>query len=476
MQKIDLLVSGPHFYTMQGEGVGYLSEAALAVDRGKIIAIGPQPEILAAYRAERTLDATGHVVLPGLIDAHMHTHMGILRGLAQDTNYWMMYGLGPFAGALEGNSPAEEAGSQLAILEGLRAGTTTFGDFGNNMEQVCRFIEKVGARGRITVMVREALRRAYHPGELYEFSQGYGQQTLQENLDVFERWHNAANGRLTVLFGPQGPDFVSQAMLLRVRELALARQTRIHMHTQQGDRETAQIMGRYGQRPVAWLDGLGYLDDNLIAVHLTDASEEEAALVARRGASMILCSGSIGIIDGIVPPARAFQEAGGAVALGSDQAPGNNCHNIFNEMKLTALFNKIRYQDPEVMPAWKTLRMATIEGARAIGLGDRIGSLEPGKQADFILVDLSRPSMLPVFTEPMRNIVPNLVYSARGDEVTTVVVDGQVVYENGRVQTVDETEILERAQSLANPLGPQAAAEFWRINGTNARFMREEKL
>jgi 5-methylthioadenosine/S-adenosylhomocysteine deaminase len=473
-QKIDLLVFGPHFYTLQGEGVGYLPDAAMAVDRGKILAIGPRAEILPAYSATRTINAAGHAVLPGFIDAHMHTNMAILRGLAQDTNYWMMYGLGPFAAVLD--EEAMEAGSRLAILEGVRAGTTTFGDYANGMDKVCRFIEKLGVRGRITVMVREAVRRVYNPGELYEFDENYGHETLRENLAVFDKWHNGANGRITVLFGPQGPDFLSREMLLKVRQLALERGTKIHMHTQQGDRETAQIMLRYGQRPIAWLDGLGYLDENLIAVHLTDANNEEAALVARRGASMILCSGSIGIIDGIVPPAKAFQDAGGNVALGSDQAPGNNCHNIINEMKLTALFNKIRYQNPEVMPAWKVLRMATIEGARAIGLGDQIGSLAPDKRADFILIDLNKPSMLPTFTEPMRNIVPNLVYSARGDEVAIVAVDGQIIYEQGQILTVDEAEILEQAQSLAQPLGPKAAEEFWRINGTNAQFMREDKL
>jgi len=164
------------------------------------------------------------------------------------------------------------------------------------------------------------------------------------------------------------------------------------------------------------------------------------------------------------------------VALGSDQAPGNNCHNIINEMKLTALFNKIRYGNPEVMPAWRVLRMATIEGARAIGLGHEIGSLEVGKRADFLLLNLRTPTMMPLFVEPMRNMAPNLVYSARGDEVATVVVDGQVVYEGGRFRRVDEAEVSDRAQRLAGPIGPAAAAEFHRIDGTNARFMREERL
>src|SRR5262249_38752310 len=148
-------------------------------------------------------------------------------------------------------------------------------------------------------------------------------------------------GRITVLFGPQGPDFLSPELLLEVRRLARERATLVHMHTAQGDRETAQMLCRYGKRPIAWLDELGYLDPTLIAVHLTDAVDEGAALGPRRRASMALCSGSMGIIEGIVPPARAFQAAGGMVALGSDQAPGNNCHNLWNEMKLTALLNKV---------------------------------------------------------------------------------------------------------------------------------------
>lgn len=478
MQKIDLVVSGPHFYTMAGPGVGYQPDRAMAVDRGRILAIGSQAEILASYQAERHLDATDQAVLPGFIDAHMHTAEAILRGLAQDTSHWMMYGLGPFAEVLESSQgqAAREVGTQLAFIEAIRTGTTTFGDFGNGMDSVCRWVEKVGVRACITVTIREAVRRIYQPGELYEFDVDMGRRSLTENLEVMEKWQGGAGGRIRVLFGPQGADFVSREMLLEVRRLALEHQTKIHMHTQQGDRETAQIMKRYGQRPIVWLDDLGYLDSNLLAVHLTDANEEEAALVAQRGASMVLCSGSIGIIDGIVPPAHAFQKAGGKVALGSDQAPGNNCHNIINEMKLTALFNKIRYTDPEVMPAWKVLRMATIEGAEALGLGQEIGSLEEGKRADFILLDLNKPSMTPLYSEPMRNIVPNLVYSARGDEVTTVVVDGRVVYEHGKIQTVNESEILATAQGLAQGIGVAASKRFWEIDGSNAHFMREGKL
>jgi 5-methylthioadenosine/S-adenosylhomocysteine deaminase len=386
----------------------------------------------------------------------------------------MMYGLGPFSNVM--TPEASLAGSKVAIIEAIRAGTTTIGDFGVAMEPVCEVIAQLGARGHITHTVREARHRVYNPGELYEYDAAQGESSLRENLALYDRWHNRAGGRIKVLFGPQGPDFVSEEMLLRIKQLALERNTKIHMHTQQGDRETYQTVQRYGKRPIAFLQGIGYLDEALIAVHLTDANDDEARLVAQGGASMIVCPGSIGIIDGIVPPSTVFQQAGGSVALGSDQAPGNNCHNIINEMKLVALFNKIKYQNPEVVPAWQALRMATIEGARAVGLGDCIGSLEEGKRADFIAVDLRKPGMMPVFTHPMRNIVPNLVYSARGEEVALSAVDGKVIYRDGRILAINEEECIEAMEQYPAIIGQAAQKEFLAIDGTNAHFMRENKL
>ena len=474
MRKIDLLVTAPHFYTMKGQGVGYLENGAMAVDRGEILAVGPQNELLSLYAAEERIDLPHHAVFPGFIDCHMHTADAILRGLAQDTGYWMMYGLQPFANAC--TEEERDDGSRLAMCEALRAGTTTMGDYNFQMENVCTFIDRLGVRGNVAVMIREAVRRTYKPGELYEFDEAQGEALLQQNLELYDRWHNKGDGRIRILLGPQGADFCSRGLLLRIQKLAKERNTKIHMHVQQGDRETYQMVGRYGRRPIAYLSQLGYLDESLIAVHLTDARDDEAKVVAESGASMLLCSGSIGIIDGIVPPARAFQEAGGMVGLGSDQAPGNNCHNVINEMKLTALFNKIKYADPEVMPAWRVLRMATIEGARAVGLGDLVGSLEEHKRADFIAVDLQKPTMSPVYTHPMRNIVPNLVYSARGDEVCLAAVDGRVLYRDGKILTVDEEEIRENAQRRTDGIGRRATPEFTEIHGTNAVFMEEDKL
>ena len=473
MKKIDMIVKAPHFYTMEGDGVGYKTGVAMLVDGGKIIGFADEKE-LADYSAEKVLDLSHHAVLPGFIDGHMHTACAIMRGLAQDTNNWMMYGLQPFQNAVR--QEESDAGSRMAILEAIKNGTTTLGDYESHMDAVCSFIDKVGARGNIAQTVRAAKYRVYNPGELYEFDDEQGEKSLAENIALYDKWHDKAGGRIKILFGPQGIDFVSPELMKKIQGVVKERKTKIHMHVQQGDRETYQIVKRYGKRPTAFLDEMGLLDSSLIAVHLTDCTDEEAALIAKRGASMIVNPGSIGIIDGIVCPSVAFQEAGGNVALGSDQAPGNNCHNIINEMKNVCLFNKIKYQNPEIMPAWRALRMATIEGARAVGLGDVVGSLEPGKQADFIAIDLNCPSMLPVYTYPMRNMIPNLVYSARGCEVSLVAVDGEVIMQDGKFTRVNAEDYLAAIPQYPDGIGQRAAKEFFEIDGTNAHFMKEDKL
>ena len=473
MKHVDMIVKAPHFYTMQGEGVGYKNGVAMIVNGGKIEDFVPLDQI-GDYQADEVLDMDHHAIFPGFIDGHMHTSCNILRGLAQDVNYWMMYGLQPFANAVRREE--EDAGSKMAIVEAIKAGTTTLGDYDAHMEGVCAFIDKVGARGNIAQNIRAAKHRVYKPGELYEFDDEMGEIDLRRNIELYDKWHKKGDGRIRILFGPQGADFASPELLLKCQKVAKERNTKLHVHVQQGDRETYQIVQRYGKRPTEFLKDLGFLDETLIAVHLTDCTDEEAQTIAKCGASMIVNPASIGIIDGIVCPSVAFQNAGGYCALGSDQAPGNNCHNIIHEMKNVALFNKIKFQNPEIMPAWKALRMATIEGAKAIGVDDIVGSLEPGKQADFIAINLNVPSMQPVFTYPMRNIVPNLVYSARGCEVALSVVNGKVIMKDQKVLAVDEQEIIADAAKYVEGIGQRAAAEFFEINGTNAQYMREDKL
>ncbi len=459
-EHIDTLITHAHLFTMQGTGVGYIGDGAVAIRGNQIVAVGRTEMLNTHFHPNTIIDATDHAVLPGLIDAHMHTAMAIIRGVAQDVANWMQSALSPYSRHL--SNAGRLAGTRLNVIEGLKAGTTTFSDNYPPFSGWGEVYDQVGVRAVLSPgfnALPPGKMAGWKVGALYPFEVAAGREAMTRAVAYAKEWAGAGNGRITTMLGVHGADMMPKEMLLEAKEFGQQAGWMLHMHTAQGDRETEQIKKRYGKRPIAFLDEIGYLDEQLLAIHLTDATEEEAALVAQRGAKMIVCSGSIGIIDGVVPPAVAFRQAGGSVGLGSDQVCGNNCANIFNEMKLTALFNKIRYSDPTVMPAWEVLRLATIEGARALGLNDKIGSLEAGKQADLILVDLTKPNLSPVLQDPIRNIVPNLVYAGSGHEVKTVMVAGKLLVENGRLLTVDETDIVTAAQEQANLLDQRVAAD-----------------
>ncbi|MDF2680516.1 MAG: amidohydrolase [Brevibacillus sp.] len=458
--KADLIVANAFIMTMEGKGVGMIENGAVAIKGDSILDVGPTDEIVTSYTADRLIDATGKLVMPGLIDAHIHTGLSLFRGAAQDMSHWMQKGLWPF----KKNTEEDEAvkGSMLNIIEGIKAGTTTFCDFDHGMNKIVGNYKKIGARARVAQTVNEMPDdiTSVPVGELYPLDPSIGEWKLQENIRLIEEWHEKENGRITCLLGPQGPDMMRVELMMHIKALSERYDTRIHMHVAQGDREINQMVKRYNKRSIPFLDELGYLNDRLIAVHLTEATREETRLVAQRGASMIYCAGSIGIIDGLVPPVMDFLEAGGHAALGSDQAPGNNCNNMFNEMKFAAILNKVKYSDPKVFPAWMALRMATIESAKAIGLDHQIGSITKGKKADLILINLQEPNLCPIITDPIRNIVPNLVYAAKGNEVETVIIDGQFIMENRRMQRVDEGQVVQDAQQAANQIAQRARADI----------------
>ncbi|RNB81905.1 amidohydrolase family protein [Brevibacillus panacihumi] len=474
--KADWIIGHAFVLTMEGKGVGMIENGAIAVKGNAILAVGPTEEILRAYQAERMIDGTGKLVMPGLIDAHMHTGLAIFRGMAQDMSHWMQKGLWP----LMQNTKKHEAlaGSLVAIIEGVKAGTTIFCDYDHSMNEIVEHYVKVGVRARVAETVNELPddMGLVPVGELYPLDPAIGQKKLSANIQLYEKWHGQANGRITCLFGPQGPDMMGTELMLEVKALAEKYDTRIHMHVAQGDREIDQMLKRYGKRSIPYLEEIGYLDSRLMAVHLTEATKEETQLVAKRGASMIYCAGSIGIIDGLVPPILDFLEAGGQAALGSDQAPGNNCHNMFNEMKFAAILNKVKRSDPTVFPAWLSLRLATIESAKAIGLEKEIGSLRAGKKADIIILTMQDPGLAPIYTNPVRNIVPNLVYAARGHEVETVIVDGRFIMENRQLLTVDEKDALKKAQEAAEEISRRSQRDIAASNSDIYHMMSEGYL
>ena len=445
MKMIDILIINGDVFTMGGEGTGYVENGAIAIDRGTIIAVGTTSELEKAYQAERIIDAAGKAVLPGLIDGHIHTAITLTRGVAQDGPVWWE-GVDPYFAHL--NLDCLQAGAKLAIVEAIRAGTTTMGDYGSGITLTAPIFKKSGIRAALCGMIRELppSSRLADPSDPVTFDTAIGERWFHENLELVDKWQGAADGRITTMFGPQAPNFVGKALMLKVRESAEKYDVKLHVHLAQSDNEVIQTQARYGQRPTEVLKEVGYLTDRLIAAHMILNTDDEVRAVAHSGASMAFCPSSLLICDGIIPPADVFSDAGGVVCLGTDEASSNNGTNIFSEMKIGSLCLKMKGQDPAAMPAWKILRMATIDGARALGLGEQIGSLEIGKKADIILVDLNTPSMTPVLHSPVRNIVPNLVLSARGDEVATSIIDGKIIYENGIILTMDEQEVLAYAQ------------------------------
>jgi 5-methylthioadenosine/S-adenosylhomocysteine deaminase len=355
----------------------------------------------------------------------------------------------------------------LALMEGVANGTTTFGDYEFPMNELIQSHIAIGSRAVVCEGVSELnwanrdqwLADGWTPGDPTPLDREMGERTLANELALYDQWHGYDDGRIRVIFGPHAADFLSREMLLKVQEEARKRHARLHLHTAQDVRENRATEQRYGLRAVPYLDSIGLLADDLIAVHLSVTTDDEVDLVARRGASMICCANSIGIIDGVLPPARRFLDAGGVVGFGTDQSPGNNSHNIFAEMRANAMFAKLVAQDPLAMPAWQVLRAATIGGATALGIGDVTGSLEVGKAADLIVVDATRPPMAPVLLEPARNIVPNLVYAESGSNVVLNMVGGRVIYRNGEYTLIDEAATKQAVVAAAKRFTDKVASD-----------------
>ncbi|MRX72824.1 amidohydrolase family protein [Bacillus lacus] len=474
--KVDLIIENAHILTMEGKGVGFIPNGSVAVKGNIIEAVGSAQDISRDYQSDNTIDAANKLVMPGFIDAHIHTGIAIFRGVAQDMSNWMQKGLWPFMKHL---TPEESVkGSMVNIIEGLKAGTTTFCDYDGRMDLIAENYKRIGARARLAELVNEIPDNIgdLPVGELYPFDPSIGQTKFQRNLDLYETYHNSENGRLSVILGPHGPDMMSLELLKEFQHYGEKLDTKLHMHVAQGDREIDQIVKRYGKRSIDFLEENGFLNERLIAVHLTEATNEETERVAKSGAGMIYCAGSIGIIDGMVPPVHHFLQSGGTACLGSDQAPGNNCNNMFNEMKFAAILNKVKMSDPRVFNATTSLRMATIEAAKVMGIDGEVGSLAKGKKADMIIINLQDPTFFPVLTSPIRNIVPNLVYSARGHEVETSIIDGVVVMENRNIQTIDEAAALAEAQKAAESIAMRSEQDILNAESDILNMVREGLL
>ena len=437
---------------MEGPGTGIILNGAVGIENNKIAVVGDTGEIGKKYSAHRYIDGRGKVVIPGLINAHFHSSDGIGRGVSQDVDDWL-YNIWPVLRNADDESI--KLGSMLGLMEMVKSGATTVCDMSNDANLIASNFADIGVRAVISEMIHEMPKSIIEmddPFDLYDYDHFVGNKKFNDNIKLIEKYNGESDGLITCEFGPQAIDMMSAELLKEVFNEASKRNVKIHMHVAQDRREDIIVEKRYGKRTIPLLEQEGFLTDRIKAVHLTDATDKELRSVAKAGCGMLLCPNSVPLAGGQLPRGEEFIEFGGKVGLGTDTAASNNSINMFNEMKYCSVMHKVKNQNGTAMPAWKTLRLATIEGAAAIGMEKHIGSIKEGKYADIIIVDFNQPALTPISEGPIRNIVPNLVYSANGSEVDTVIINGEIVVENKCLVSVDEKKIIKRTKTAVEKL------------------------
>jgi 5-methylthioadenosine/S-adenosylhomocysteine deaminase len=429
-------------------------DGALAIESDQIVAIGKTHEILAAHQADRVIHAKGKLVLPGLINAHAHNTQQLARGLANDCyiQEWLYGRVYPFEDTLS----SEEAllSALLCQLEMIKSGTTCFVDPGNHFpDEVARAAMQSGMRGVIT---RSTMDIHQNPrGDLP--NQRFRESTDEAiaRLDaVIAGFHEAASGRIRTSASLRNLYTTSDDLISRVKALADRHNLPIQCHVAGNHSGQVASLARYGCRDVERLDRLGVLNDRWLLIHMNWVSPRELDLLAASGSKVAHCPGA-GLKGGWGTFSHGrfpeMLERGTCVCLGTDSGPSGNFMDLTRAMYLAACGFKDSRMQAAIVPAEVALEMATVNGARAVLWDDSIGSLEVGKKADLCLWDLNRAEWRPVI-----NPIGNLVYSAEGSSVDTVIVDGKILMESGVVKTIDEKALLREATPAARRVAERA--------------------
>lgn len=384
-----------------------------------------------AEDADKVIDAKGKILMPGLINTHTHLSMTLFRGLADDLSLdtWLNDYIWPVEAHL--NEYYCYIGALLGAVELIKSGTTTFSDMYFYMEDVARAVDEAGLRAVLSYgmidFADEEKRRA----------------EIAANVALFKRCNNAADGRIKVFFGPHAPYTASKELLDEVRDLASEFNTGIHIHVAETQKEVEDILEQTGKRPFEYLDDIGFLGPNVVAAHAVWLSEEEIDIIMDREVKISHnpCS-NMKLASGISPVANMLSHDI-CVSIGTDGASSNNNLDLIEEMKTASLLQKVATLDPKVLTSEETVAMATINGARAIGLENEIGSIEVGKKADLILIDTDEANMTP----DSSCISSNVVYAAKGSNVDTTICNGKILMENRKLTTLDEEEIYKKARA-----------------------------
>jgi 5-methylthioadenosine/S-adenosylhomocysteine deaminase len=430
--EVDFVIDNATVITMDANS-RVLSPGSVAVDGTTILAVDTPAAIAAKYRGRQHLDLAGHIVLPGLINTHTHAPMVLYRGLADDLALmdWLQKYIFP-AEAKTVSPEFVRVGTRLAALEMIHSGTTLYADMYYFEEEIAAETKAAGLRGVLgQTIIQFPAPDAKTPAEGLRRTEAYIQRFKGDPL-------------ITPAVAPHAMYTLDQATLLACRDLAVNHGVPLLIHLAETRDEVRIAQERYQQRPAAFLDRIKFWAPVTLAAHGVWVSPDEVSMLTARGvgishnpeSNMKLASG--------VAPVPEYLKAGTRLGLGTDGAASNNDLDMFEAMRQAAFLHKLIANDPRVVSAREALAMATIGGARALGLDQRLGSIEAGKLADIIAVSIDRPRQVPLY-DP----ISHLVYTTRGDDVVLTMVNGQLLMQDGVVRTLNETQVLQDARAAA---------------------------
>lgn len=426
---------------------------AIAVKDGAIIGIGDTEEFAKKFTASQIIDATGKLVLPGLINTHTHSPMTIFRGYADDLHLkeWLYDHIFPIES--EFVTPENvRTGTRLAIAEMLLSGTTTFNDMYYYVDEMAKVVDQVGVRAVLTE-------------SLIDFSVPNSpspEHALKVSENLINKW--AHHPLITIGVSAHAPYTTSPEVIKKGKELADKYNLPFNIHVAETRGEYDLTQKEFGMTPVQFLDSIGVLGSNVIAAHSVHLTPEDIEIFARRGVgvahnpqcNMKLASG--------VAPVPAFLKAGVKVGIGTDGVASNNDLDLFDEVRSAAFIHKLNSNDPTVLDARTALEMLTIGGARVLRMDDKIGSLEAGKRADIIILDMNQPHAHPVY-----NIYSLIIYSLRGSDVETVMVDGRLMVQDRKLVTLDLDRLYDKVDALARQIS-EASTTLAALNNRSKKL------
>ena len=409
-----------------------IKKGSLLIENDKIVEINDKID---SNNADEVINAEKKVLIPGLVNTHTHLSMSLMRGLADDLplDIWLNDHIWPVEANLNGEHCY--AGALLACAEMIKSGTTCFNDMYFFMDSVAKAADEAGIRGMLS------------HGMIDLGDEDKRKAEFKETKRIIEKCHDTADGRIKVSFGPHSPYTCSEELLEGVRKEADKYGLKIHIHVSETQKEVEDVLEAHGKRPFEYLDEIGLLGEDVLAAHAVWLSDNEMEIIKERGVKLSHNpSSNMKLASGISPVSKLL-EKGICVSLGTDGAASNNSLDLFEEMKTAALLQKVHTLDPTVLNAHEVFEMATINGAAALGLENEIGTIEVGKKADIVLVDMKTPSLT-----PFRNPVSHLVYSANGADVDTVICNGELLMKNRELQTIDEASVISLAEEASQDL------------------------